>query len=177
MSFSHISRWIGIILLIPPLAPALAIPEMGTASQFNPKVRTTTIISSSTTTFLAISTEYSTPTSDPATSAMPPPTGLPWATKPWFPPTYTWKESETTSSTASSFYPTPANMSNRYSTLAGRPLATQLPSLQKRGREIHPSWNPHWCLAVRTKIFADGTPVAMYVILLSIHLYTKPYRS
>jgi len=168
MSFSRIYLWMSIITLIPPLIPtALTIPKIGASPKSNPNVRTTTIVSSSTTTFLAISTEYSTPAGNPAASETPPPTGPPWATKPWFPPTYSWKDSETMVTT-SSFYPTPANMSSRYSTHTGRPLSTQLPSPQIRGREVHPSWNSRWCLAVRTKVFADGTPVGMYSFLLSI---------
>jgi hypothetical protein len=188
MPFSRIFPWVSIIPLIPLLIPtARAIPKMRASPQLNSNFRTTTIVSSSTTTFIAISTEYSTPATYPATSSTPL-LGPPWATKPWFPPTYTWKKSETTGTTLS-FYPTPANTSIRYSTLTGRPgyttheHSTPPPSLsaltthspQISGREIHPNWDSRWCLTVRARIFVDGTPVEMYAFLLSIH-HSTPYH-
>ena len=188
MPFSRIPLWVSVIPLIPLLIPtARAVPKMQASPQLNSNFRTKTIVSSLTTTFIAISTEYSTPATYPATSSTPL-LGPPWATKPWFPPTYTWKKSETTGTTLS-FYPTPENTSIRYSTLTGRPgytthehstrppsppaLTTHSPQIS--GREIHPNWNSRWCLTVRARIFVDWTPVEMYAFLLSIR-HSTTYR-
>lgn len=187
MPFSRISPWVS-IPLIPLLIPtARAIPKIRASQQLNSNFRTTTIVSSSTMTFIAISTEYSTPATYPAASSTPL-LGPSWATKPWFPPTYTWKKSEATGSTLS-FYPTPANTSIQYSTPTGGsgytthehstpptpPPALTTHSPQMSGREIHPNWNSRWCLTVRARIFVDGTPVEMYAFLLSICHSTTYY--